>query len=261
MPEPDSPYSRLSYRRLIAWPERIEREWPFLERTLAAASARVVVDLGCGTGEHARHLASRGFRAVGIDRSEAQITQARDYENEFGEQGPEFVLGEISDLPRLTEERFGAALCLGNVVPHLEDREMARALEAVASRMVTGGRLVLQLLNYERVLAKQVRSLPVNFRADPDWPNGEIAFVRLMTPDGEGHIRFCPTTLALRPDREPPVELKSAREVRLRAWRRAELATALEGAGFEPESIHGDMVGGAYEAEESVDLVVVARLE
>ena len=29
VPKPDDPYSRVDYRRLIAWPERIRREAPF----------------------------------------------------------------------------------------------------------------------------------------------------------------------------------------------------------------------------------------
>lgn len=261
MPDPDSPYSRLNYRSLIAWPARIEREWPFLQRTLAGAPAKAVIDLGCGTGEHVRHLASRGFRSVGIDLSEEQIDAARDYANEFGQHGPEFLLGEITDLPRLTEERFGAALCLGNVAPHLEDRELSQALEALARRMLPEGRLVLQLINYERVFAKKLRALPINFRDDPARTGGEIAFVRLMTPDGEQHVRFYPTTLAIRPDEEPAVELKAAREVRLRAWSRTDLTAVLESAGFRLAATHGDMVGGAFEAEDSTDLVVVATRE
>jgi len=259
MTDPDSPYSRLSYRRLIAWPERIEREWPFLEEAFAQAPAKTLVDLGCGTGEHARHLASRGFVTVGIDSSRAQIEAAREYENEFGERGPEFLFGEICDLPRLTDTRFGAALCLGNVVPHLEDEDLARALQALASRMLSSGLLILQLINYERVFARGIRALPVNVRSNPEESGGEIAFVRLMSRDGERHVRFYPTTLALRPDQDPPVEVRAAREVRLRAWRREELTAVLESGGLDVVSIFGDMRGGAYQAELSADLVVVAR--
>ncbi len=62
---------------MIAWPARIEREAPFLREVLETAPEASVLDLGCGTGEHADFLASRGFRAVGIDRSEAQIAKAR----------------------------------------------------------------------------------------------------------------------------------------------------------------------------------------
>jgi hypothetical protein len=56
------------------------------------------------------------------------------------------------------------------------------------------------------------------------------------------------------------VELKSAREVRLRAWTRSELSEALAAAGFDLRGAYGDMVGGEYDRESSVDLVMVAVL-
>jgi len=255
----DDPYHRVDYRRMIAWPARIEREAPFLGRFLAAAPDPSVLDLGCGTGEHADFLASQGFRTVGIDRSEAQITKAREYEGRHGEAGPRFVVGDFTALGEHTSERFGGAIWLGNGLPHLEDDELATALDGLAERLLPGGVLVLQLLNYERIRAHGIRHLPLNFRDDPAEP-GEIVFLRLMTPDGSRHVRFNPTTLALRPGAEPAVELKGAREVRLRTWSRRALETALTAAGFAVREIHGDMIGGDYEAELSTDLVMVARL-
>ena len=74
--QPDDPWSRVDYRRLIAWPERIAREWPFLERTLADAGRGLVLDLGSGTGEHSRHLAAHGFDVVGIDGSPSMLAKA-----------------------------------------------------------------------------------------------------------------------------------------------------------------------------------------
>lgn len=40
----DDPYSRVDYRRMVRWPERIEREWPFLRRALGSRGR--VLDLG-----------------------------------------------------------------------------------------------------------------------------------------------------------------------------------------------------------------------
>ena len=37
------PYSRVEYRRLIAWPKRIQREWSLLERVLSSGPSRRVV--------------------------------------------------------------------------------------------------------------------------------------------------------------------------------------------------------------------------
>ena len=47
MTTPD-PYARVEYRRLIAWPARIEREWPMLSRVLASGPSRRVLDLEKG---------------------------------------------------------------------------------------------------------------------------------------------------------------------------------------------------------------------
>ncbi len=254
----DNPYSRLNYRRLVAWPERIRREWPFLEREINRCPERSVIDLGSGTGEHARHLASQGVRTLGVDRSEEQVAKARDFENEFPD-GPTFLEGDLTEIGRLTSERFGLALCLGNVLPHLEDDRLEETLRQMAGVLLPGGRLLIQLLNYERIFSQAIRHLPLNFRNDPQT-GGEIAFLRLLRFD-EGdprHIWFYPTTLALRPGTDRPVEVEATKEVRLRAWKRPELETLLPANGFEIASLYGDMTEGAFESETSADLVLVA---
>ncbi|MCH7664839.1 MAG: class I SAM-dependent methyltransferase [Acidobacteria bacterium] len=261
----DSPYSRLNYRRLIAWPERIKREWPFLEREISRSPERSVIDLGSGTGEHARHLASQGVRTLGVDRSGEQIAKARDFENEFP-YGPTFLEGDVTEVGRLTSEHFGLALCLGNVLPHFEDDELEETLRQTARILLPDGRLLIQLLNYERIFSQRIRYLPLNFRDNPE-ADGEIAFLRLLRFHDEGghedlddqrHIWFYPTTLALRPGTDRPVEVQASREVRLRAWKRKELETLLPANGFEITALYGDMTGGAYEEETSSDLVLVA---
>lgn len=256
MSHEDDPYRRLNYRRLIAWPARLERERAFLESELAKAPDKSVLDLGCGTGEHAQLFASMGYTAVGIDRSAEMVEKARDYENQHSPYGPTYVEGDFAELAERIDSRFGAAICLGNVLPHLEDRELERCLDSWAERLLPGGRLVVQLINYERVRGRGIRALPVNFREHPE--GGEVVFVRLMTPDGDRHILFHPTTLHLRPGAERPVELTATKEVRLRAWTRAEIEAPFEGAGFECAATFGDMTGGAYEPLDSSDLVVVA---
>lgn len=250
-------YRRFDYRRMIAWPRRIRREGPLLERVLATAPEPSVVDLGCGTGEHAEHLASRGLRAVGVDRSQSQIERARDYEGRHGDAGPRFLHGDFTRLDELTDERFGAAICLGNGLPHLDDDDLERLLGALGRALLPGAPLLVQLLNYRRILDGGVRHLPLDFRAVPEG-DGEIVFLRLMTPDGPGHVLFQPSTLR-RSGEEPGLEVVSTRRVRLRAWSADELETAVEQHPFDLEAVGGDMEGGAYRAAESSDLVLVAR--
>lgn len=256
----DSPYARLNYRRVIAWPERIERESPLLQEEIRQAPEQSVIDIGCGTGEHARHLASRGFKVVGIDRSEEQIETARDYEDEFPPYGPRFFCGEIEQLTKLTDERFGAAICLGNVLPHLDDAPLKRSLAALAKRLLSGGRMLLQMINYERVFLRGDRHLPLNFRADPEQL-GEIVFLRLMKPEGDRHVRFFPSSLLLRPGEEPPLSIKASKEVLLRAWRLAELEKVLSDHGFRVDGVYGDMSKTVFDPKASNDLVLTAVLD
>lgn len=254
--ERGDPYARLDYRRLIAWPRRIRREAPFLRAVLDAAPERSVADLGCGTGEHSRFLAGEGFRVAGLDSSPSMLERARE---EPLPPNLRFVDGDLREADRALGERFGAAVCLGNTLVHLtEDDDLDRAIAAVRRALLPGGRLLFQVLNYERIFEKGLRHLPLDFREAED-EEGEIVFLRLIEPLPGGRVRFCPSTLRYDPKADPPLEVLRSRIVDLRGWRRPELETKLTRAGFRIAHIGGDMEGGDYDPLESTDLVVVAE--
>ena len=253
---PEDPYSRAEYRRLIAWKARIKREAPFLRRLLEEAPERSVLDVGCGSGEHVAFFAQEGARAVGLDRSEAMVEAAR--EHEVRGHG-RFVLGDALEAQATLarENPFGLALCLGNMLPHVdEDEALEQLIARVTSRLLPGGLLLLQTLNYTRIQKNNVRHLPVNFREGDGGE--EIVFLRLMKPVGGGRILFFPTTLSLDPESEEPVTVKSTRRVPLRAWTAEDLRPRLERAGMEVK-VYGTMQGDPYDAEASHDLVMVAK--
>lgn len=250
--DPKDPFERSNYRSLIAWGPRIEREAPFLQHVLAALPAQSVADLGCGTGEHARHLAALGYRVAGLDASESMIASALD----TPVPAPlRFVHGDLRDADQVLGERFGAALCLGNTLSFFDSTaELDRAFAAVARLLLPGGRFVFQILNYERLYARHERHLPLNFRPTDD---GEIVFLRLLDLQPGGRVVFMPTTLQLRTGREEPVELVRTRRVELRAWTRAELEPRLTAHGFTQFEWFGTMADTPFEALESPDLVGV----
>jgi SAM-dependent methyltransferase len=249
----DDLYSRVDYRRLVAWPARIEREWPFLSRVLGAHGR--VLDLGAGTGEHSRFLASQGFEVVGIDSSPAMLAKAMDTPLP---PNLAFVEGDIAEVGRLTSGWFDGAICLGNTLPHVRGREaLARLMSGLRARLRPGAPFLLQVLNYARVFDGGQRFLPLNFRKDEG--EGEIVFVRLMTPRPDGTVVFTPSTLRYRPDGEPPLEVVAARHVELTGWRRGELERALEAAGFGRLEIHGTVGDVPFDPAASPDLVIVAR--
>jgi glycine/sarcosine N-methyltransferase len=199
-------------------------------------------------------MAAEGFEVVGVDASEAMLAQAT------AEPVPEnlqFVRGDLREIGTAVEGSFGGAICLGNALPHLLDRDgLLSMMRGLRERLLPGAPFLLQILNYDRVFALGERSLPINFRPDPE---GELVFVRLMTPQADGTVLFHPMTLLLRPGGDPPVQLHHVREVRLRGWKRDDIESVLTEAGFASLEAYGGFDGAPWEARESRDLILLAR--
>ncbi len=252
----DDPFALIDYRSLVDWPKRLAREWPFFEAVFQAAPTRRVLDLGCGPGEHARLFASHGFEVVGIDRSPAQLAQAR---AEGASDRLRFVEGDITDVASLVEGGFGAAVSIGNTLPSLGDEAtLARLLAGLRQRLLPHAPIVLQLLNYDRIARTQQRALPVNVLPDPDG-DGELVFLRLLDPQPDGRVIFTPSVLRYRSGGDPPLEVVATRHVDMRGWRLAELELLLKAAGFADVQAYGGMDRALFDAGTSIDLVVVAR--
>ena len=249
-------YSRFDYRRMIAWPDRIRREWPFIEAVLKTAPAKRILELGSGTGEHARYLASKGFDVTGVDSSESMIEKSL----EAAEGGDSrFVQGDISSIGSLVSGDFGAAICLGNTLPHLRGwKEIASLADGLRSVLLPESPLIVQILNYDRIIRRKERFLPLDFRPDPDGPD-TIVYLRLMDPRDDGTVVFVPSTLRLNSASEEPLELIGSRRVELHGWRRGELEAILGERGFDAFEAFGSFDRAPFDADESRDLILVAR--
>ena len=247
------PYAQLPYRRLFDWEERLGRESPFLFDILRRGPNASLLDLGCGTGEHAIHFARAGIEVVGVDRSKAQLEQAR---QKAADLPVRFVEADISHLENALDRRFGSSFCLGNTLVHvLEAQDLERTCRGVHAALYADGSWTTQILNYERIVSRKDRHLPLQFRADEA---GEVVFLRLLRPLPGGRMQFFPTVLRLHPDAEVPVEVVTSHATTLRAWQRQDLEPVLHRSGFDRIEWYGDLRGGPFDPQTSTDLVFVA---
>lgn len=126
---------------------------------LPSAQGSLAVDLGCGHGVYLRHLASRGFQALGLDSSPTLLRQA----NALEQPG---IQTRHADLRSPKDLDFGDAewvLCLGDTLTHLESIEQVAALVgAVSDRLRPGGTFVSTFRDYTaRPLQGERRFIPV----------------------------------------------------------------------------------------------------
>ncbi len=125
----------------------------------ASDSRALALDLGCATGAHAAMLAELGWSALGVDPSEAMVRAAK--ERYAGKAGLSFATGTMLDVNELAPPgATSLILCVGNTLPHLGRSELGDFFARSAAALGPGGRLVVQLLNYAKLLAERPGSLP-----------------------------------------------------------------------------------------------------
>lgn len=66
-------------------PARAGYEWPGVRETLPELAGKRVLDAGCGSGHYSAWLADQGAAVVGVDASEAMVSEARERHGEAAE--------------------------------------------------------------------------------------------------------------------------------------------------------------------------------
>ena len=248
------------YDRFVDWEGRLAAEMPFIEQVLRRVGARRVLDAACGTGMHAVGLARRGYEVVGADLSEGMVERARANAAAAGVAVRFEVagFGELTERLGVLKEKqgngearfFDAVLCLGNSLPHvLAPEALHTALADFAACLRPGGVLLIQNLNYDRVLARQERWMDPQARREGDQ---EWLFLRFYDFDPDGLLTFNVVRLLRSGDRWE----QQVMSTRIWPLRQAELAGALRMAGFTEVVCWGDMQDAPFDAEESPNLVI-----
>jgi len=163
--------NRPLYSQLVSYYELIEgRDWQkeinLLRSILREHQCKSIIDLGCGTGFHARALTKLGFEMTGIDISKQNVLFARRKAKEENVQ-PSFVVGSYYEYTPST--RFDSALCLNWSIP-VKDGEVKRFLDNTHSLLRPRGLLVFDFELVSQIVWNDVGT------AITDWwdQNGKL---------------------------------------------------------------------------------------
>jgi len=151
----------------------------FVEDVLEDTNAYNMLEIGCGTGTLTKAL-SKSFKNVeGADLDAEMVDKARS-------KYPELTF-KVMDMLKInefyTENQFDALVCFGNTLVHLPNKKtIAEFLRRSLTVLKLEGKLLIQIINYDRVLDQQIKNLPtienehIQFIRDYELVNGMIEF-------------------------------------------------------------------------------------
>lgn len=152
-----------------------DAEVALLERLFArhGLEGSSILDLGCGTGQHAIRLARRGYEVTGVDRAPGMLAIARvKAEQSLDELAaqPSFVEGDVTSV-RLGGSPFDAALMMFAVLGYQVTNDAVRAsLRTVRAHLRPGALFICDVWYGPAVLAVR----PSERTKVVDTPDGQV---------------------------------------------------------------------------------------
>lgn len=230
----DTPYYHLLYK------DRNRREADsFIAQLVASLSLQPqskVVDLGCGKGRHAIRLNQLGMEVIGLDLSPRNIAYAKQYSSPT-------LRFEVHDMRQpLVGEQCDVVFNLFTSFGYFTSvAENQKVIAAVASYLKTGGRLLIDFMNVEKVMrqllpreTKEVEG--VTFHIERRVEDGFIR--KRITVEEAGE--------------------KKTYEERVQAFRYADFEQFLTAAGFAIDHVWGSYALDQFDVHHSDRLVISA---
>ena len=202
-----------------------------------------VLDLGCGFGRHTLALRELGLDVCGLDLSHELLAHARTLPGARALEG-RLVRADSRALP-LAAGALDAVVCLFSSFGYFDDAGNARMLAETARVLAPGGRLVLDLINPERVRGDLV---PRSRRSGEGFVLEES---RALAEGGRRVEKEVRLRLGDRPER--------AWRESVRMYEVAEMRGLLDRAGFDLERVEGDFDGSEHGASSPRQIVHSVR--
>ena len=216
-------------------------------REIAGEPPKSILDIACGTGGYSLELDRQGYNVTAADLDKEMIRRLETKAKE-NNQSVRFMQGNMLELQNKISDSFDLVFCIGNSIVHLENLEQIREFIKTAKQL-TGkeGNLVLQIINFDRIILRDIKSLPTienkdvgltferNYRYDRSY--NRIYFNTVLSVDGEVYEN----------------------EIPLYPLREDDLVEAVSDAGFKRIRLFSDFNGNEFDKYNSYMLVLWAR--
>ena len=211
---------------------------------------RSLLDLGCGTGNHAVAFGRRGYDVLGIERSDTMVKIARDKTADL--ENVEIRQGDIRSFE--LDRFFDAALLLFAVLGYLsENEDILQALAAVRRHLRPGGLLVFDIWYGPAVLHERPTS---RFSVIP-LDGGEL--LRAVHPRLDTRKQLCHVHYDLWQIREGAITATDHEDHTMRFFFPREIELLVTASGFTLERVSAFPEIASEPDETTWNVVAVAR--
>ena len=147
-----------------------EKECDFIKKSAPDASR--ILDIGCGTGAHIKHLSTNSNFVQGVDISPSMIKKARNKFSKFN--NVNFFEGFIEDFSNQNNEKFDVAISMFHVVNHiLHESELDSFFKTVSKNLKNGGIFIFDCYNLKAIHADAprhyIREIKSNFHKNKKY--------------------------------------------------------------------------------------------
>lgn len=251
----------LEYADMTEISKRIESETKVFEKIIFEKNIKKCLDAGCGIGLHSIILSKLGVDVVGIDLSKGMILKAQELSEKFNSKAKFETLDFLQTKDKFKDE-FDLVICLGNTLPHLlNERDLLLALRNFHNALKKGGLLIVQILNYDKIIQNEERI--INIRETKDK-----IFIRFY--DFEPTIIGSPSLKVFEIRRDflkfnvliiNKLENYSHKIIttRIKPIKSEELCRKLSLVGFKDVEIFGNLMKDPFEAKSSKNIVAFAN--
>lgn len=213
-----------------------------LIKKIVGEAQKDILDVACGSGGYSKALNDSGYRVTAIDLDQEMVQALKEKDSTIDARVLNML--NIEDL----NKTFDLIFCIGNSVVHLSDNEeVYDFLKSCQTSLNESGHLLIQVVNYDRVLAQDVKQLPTI--ENDDVP---LVFERYYDYLPEQHKINFRTILKVN-------ENTLENSVLLHPIKSIEFVGLLEELGFQDIQLYGSFNQDKYDPMVSFPLIIVAK--
>ncbi len=238
-------YDSLSadYDLMINFNAALEKRSELLSNFIKPSNARAA-DLGCGSGLDSIVLARFGYKVTGFDISAGMILKAEENAKRNNVE-IDFLAASIDKIPGQPGNKYSLILSLGNSLANIDEKHLIKSFSKMFSLLQPGGKVLIQILNYNRILKLKERIVGITEKED-------YAFIRFYDFHKD-HLGFN----ILKYDKKNKNN-HSIISTEIYPYKSAQMVKMISEAGFKKVKKYGGLNKSKFAPVESADLVIEA---